>query len=290
METNMQKDVKKQNISVNEIATTNVISVPQTMSIIHAAKTMTKNGFRRLPVTDSGTNKIIGIVTATDIANLMGGGDKYNLVSGKHKGNLISALNDSVHEIMSKNLITFGEDSMVEDVAKVIVERKCGGMPIVDKDGVLIGIVTERDILKAFVDTPNYMCVKDAMTKRPHVISPNAPICSVTKEMISKKFRRLPVVSDEVLYGIVTVMDILKHVGNGEVFKEMVTGNASDVMSVPVRNLVSGNLLTTTPEESLTDIANSMLKKNIGAFPVIYNSTLTGIITEFDLVRALTKI
>ncbi|MBR6011338.1 MAG: CBS domain-containing protein, partial [Methanomicrobium sp.] len=96
--------------------------------------------------------------------------------------------------------------------------------------------------------------------------------------------------SDEVLYGIVTVMDILKHVGNGEVFKEMVTGNASDVMSVPVRNLVSGNLLTTTPEESLTDIANSMLKKNIGAFPVIYNSTLTGIITEFDLVRALTKI
>ena len=70
----------------------------------------------------------------------------------------------------------------------------------------------------------------------------------------------------------------------------MVPGNASDVMSVPVRNLVSDNLLTTVPDESLTDIANTMLRKNIGAFPVIDNSHLTGIITEFDLVRALTKI
>ncbi|WFN36028.1 CBS domain-containing protein [Methanomicrobium antiquum] len=283
----MQKDVKNHNYELLNIATRDVISVSPTTSIIGAVELMTKKGFRRLPVTDPGTNKIIGIVTAGDIINFMGGGEKFNLVSGKHKGNIIAALNDSVREIMSTKLLTLKESAKVIDVAATIVNKKCGGIPIVDDEGILRGIVTERDILKVFCETPNYLSVSDIMTKSPHVTSPDATICGVTREMIKKKFRRLPVVSDDVLFGIVTAMDIMKYVGNGDVFKEMVTGDVSDVMSVPIRKLINGDLYTTSPDESISRVAQEMIGKGVGALPVIENSHLIGVITEFDLVKAL---
>ncbi|MBP2132095.1 CBS domain-containing protein [Methanomicrobium sp. W14] len=284
----MRKEVKhRNNKEVADIATHDVISVSPTMSIIGAVETMTRKGFRRLPVTDSGTSKIIGMVTAGDIINFMGGGEKFNLVSGKHKGNMIAALNDSVREIMSTRLLTVKENTRITDVAKTIVDKKCGGIPIVDEEGILTGIVTERDILKVFCKTPNYLCVSDIMTKNPHVTTPDSPICSVTKEMVTKKFRRLPVVSDDVLFGIITAMDIMNYVGDKDVFKEMITGDVSDVMSVPVRKLINGNLYTTTPDESISNVAIEMVEKGVGALPVIENSRLVGVITEFDLVREL---
>ncbi|MBN2734276.1 MAG: CBS domain-containing protein [Methanomicrobiaceae archaeon] len=285
----MRKEVKNHNLELMNIATRDVISVPPTMSILGAVEKMTLMGFRRLPVTDSGTNKIIGIVTAGDIINFMGGGEKFNLVSGKHKGNMIAALNDSVREIMSTKLLTVKESVKILDVAKIIVDKKCGGIPIVNDEGVLKGIVTERDILKVFCNIPNYLSVSDIMTQKLHVTSPDSAIGSVTKEMVKKKFRRLPVVSEDVLFGIVTAMDIMKYVGDGEVFKEMVTGDVSDVMSVPVRKLINGTLYTTTPDESISNVASEMVGKGVGALPVIENSHLVGVITEFDLVKALSE-
>jgi CBS domain-containing protein len=121
------------------------------------------------------------------------------------------------------------------------------------------------------------------------VTSPDSTICGVTKEMVKKKFRRLPVVSDDVLFGIVTAMDIMKYVGNGDIFKEMVTGDVSDVMSVPVRKLINGDLYTTNPDESISNVALEMVGKGVGALPVIDNSHLVGVITEFDLVKALSE-
>jgi len=285
----MHKEVKNHNPELMSIATRDVISVPPTMSILGAIEKMTHMGFRRLPVTDSGTNKIIGIVTAGDVLNFMGGGEKFNLVSEKHKGNMIAALNDSVREIMSTKLLTIKDSARISDVAKTIVEKKCGGIPIVNDDGVLKGIVTERDILKVFCKIPNYLSVSDIMTRSLHVTTPDSDISEVTKEMMTKKFRRLPVISEDVIFGIVTAMDIMKYVGDGEIFKEMVTGDVSDVMSVPVRNLINGDLYTTTPDESISHVAAEMVGKGIGALPVIENSRLVGIITEFDLVKALSE-
>ncbi|WOF17315.1 CBS domain-containing protein [Methanoplanus sp. FWC-SCC4] len=285
----MHMDVKNNKSELMDIATHDVISVSPRKTIIGAVETMTKKGFRRLPVTDPGTHKIIGIVTAGDIINFMGGGEKFNLVSKKHNGNMISALNDSVREIMSTKAVTIRDNNKISEVIDTIVNKKCGGLPITSEEGILRGIVTERDILKVLCKNPNYLSVSDIMTKSPHVTSPDARICDVTKQMISNKFRRLPVVSDDVLFGIVTAMDIMNYLGDGDVFREMTTGDVSDVMSVPVRKLISGELYTTTPDESISRVAKEMIEKGVGAFPVINNSNLVGVVTEFDLVKALSK-
>lgn len=289
MQKNGKSNINYKKKCISEISTADVITVSPRMSIIGAVETMAEKGFRRLPVTDSGTGKILGIVTAGDIINFIGGGEKFNLVSRKHGGNMISALNDSVREIMSPKVLSVGENTRIRDVATLIIEKKCGGIPIVDAEGAIKGIVTERDILKVMYSQDSPMPVRDVMTSSPYITSPDKTVTTVAKEMITHRFRRFPVVSEDVLFGIVTAMDIMKYVGNGSMFKKMVTGDVSDIMSVSVREVMSGNLYTTSPGISTKDATNQMLENNVGALPVIEDSNLVGVITEFDIVRLLSQ-
>ena len=278
--------LSEQEGEIMAIATRDVISVPPTQSIMAAVGLMTECGFRRLPVTDAGTGKLRGIVTSGDIINFMGGGDKYQLVQVRHNGNLIAAVNESVLSIMTQQLATLDHDARISDAVKIIVGRKIGGLPIVDTEGVLAGIVTERDLLAVLGSERSPLHVEDVMSQSLRVTAPDCPIGTVTRDMTKHRFRRLPVVSDDVLYGIVTATDIMRYLGSREVFSRMTTGNVSEVTGLPVRNLIAGELFTTTPGMTINEVAREMLSRNIGALPVIEDSRLIGLVTEFDLVRA----
>jgi CBS domain-containing protein len=271
------------------IASTEVVSVPPTMTIIGAIEKMTECGFRRLPVTDAGTHRLRGIVTAGDIIDMMGGGNKFNLVRKKHAGNLLAAINENVRAIMTEKVLTIGSDAKIADTASLIVEKRIGGLPIVDAGEVLVGIVTERDVMKVLSSERSPRLVEEIMSTSLKVTGPETPIGEATKEMITHHFRRLPVVKDDVLYGIITATDIMKYLGTGQVFQRMVTGNVAEVMALPVRTLVSGNLHTIDPKKNINEAAREMLARNVGALPVIEDAKLVGLVTEFDLVKAFAR-
>jgi CBS domain-containing protein len=281
--------IVQQEGEIMAIATHDVISVPPTQSIIGAVEIMTKCGFRRLPVTDAGTKKLRGIITSGDVINFMGGGDKYKLVQVRHGGNLLSAVNESVRSIMTQQITTLAHDSRISDAVDIIVRKKIGGLPIIDDDGVLNGIVTERDVLRVLGAERSTLTVENVMSSSLRVTNPDCTIANVARDMTQYRFRRLPVVSDDVLYGIVTATDIMKYLGSREVFSLLTTGNITEVMELPVRTLIAGNLFTTTPMQSINQAAREMLTRNIGALPVIEGSRLIGLVTEFDLVRAFAK-
>jgi CBS domain-containing protein len=281
--------IAEQEGEIMAIATRDVISVPPTTSIMGAVEQMTKCGFRRLPVTDAGTKKLRGIVTSGDVINFMGGGDKYKLVQVKHSGNLLSAVNENVRTIMTQQIVTLSHDATIHEAVAEIVGKKIGGLPIVDNDGVLEGIVTERDVMRVLGAQQSPLKVEDIMSTSLRVTAPDCPIATVTHDMTKYRFRRLPVVSDDVLYGIVTATDLMSYLGSREVFTRLTTGNVSEVMALPIRTLINGNLWTTTPDRSINEAAREMLEKNIGALPVIEDSRLIGLVTEFDLVRAFAR-
>jgi CBS domain-containing protein len=274
---------------VMAIATRSVVSIPPTGTIMAAIEKMTECGFRRLPVTDAGTRKLLGIVTAGDVIDLMGGGSRYNLVQKKHGGNLLAAINESVREIMTAQVVTIGGDARIQAVSDLIVEKKVGGLPIVNSDGILEGIVTERDVMKVLTTEKRSTTVEEVMSTALTFTTPESPIGTATRQMIGHRFRRLPVVADDVLFGIVTTTDVMKYLGTGAVFQKLVTGNVADVMSLPVRTIVSGDLHTISPGRSLNDAAREMLQKNVGSLPVIEDAQLVGLITEFDLVKAFSR-
>jgi CBS domain-containing protein len=281
--------IVQQEGEIMAIATHDVISVPPTQSIIGAVEIMTKCGFRRLPVTDAGTKKLRGIITSGDVINFMGGGDKYKLVQVRHSGNLLAAVNESVRSIMTQQITTLAHDSRISDAVDIIVRKKIGGLPIIDDDGVLNGIVTERDVLRVLGAERSTLTVENVMSSSLRVTNPDCTIANVAQDMTQYRFRRLPVVSDDVLYGIVTATDIMKYLGSREVFSLLTTGNVAEVMELPVRTLIAGDLFTTTPMQSINQAAREMLTRNIGALPVIEGSRLIGLVTEFDLVRAFAK-
>ncbi|MDO5844475.1 MAG: CBS domain-containing protein [Methanocorpusculum sp.] len=286
-----QKESQKVNRNlITEISSKNVISVPPTMRIIEGIQMMSRHNFRRLPITDAGTKKLIGIVTLTDVIDMMGGGNRYNLIAVKHKGSLLSALNDNLREIATENVTGFSANTTIKDAAKILVESGHGGFPILKSDNTLEGIVTEYDIIKRLACQNSDLCVSDVMTKNPQVISPDMQISKVTKIIVAHGYRRLPVVKDNILIGIVTATDIMGYIGKGKIFSSMQSGTVDEILNLPVRDIMTAaDLRTVSPELSVTDAAKEMITNGVGAFPVISGNRIAGIVTEFDLVKALAK-
>ncbi len=271
------------------IATRDVVTAQRTTTIIQAVEIMTRAGFRRLPVVDAGTHRLRGIVTVSDIIDFMGGGDKFNLVQVKHGGNFLAAINEGLREIMTPHLVTMPVAGNIADAIDIIVNRSIGGIPITDTEGELKGIVTERDVMKALTTEHSGRRAEDVMRSSVRVTSPDTPIGKVCEEMVKCRFRRLPVVVDDVLCGIVTATDIMSYLGKGKAFEQLTTGDSAEVMGAPVRSLLSGELHTTTPDRNIHDIALEMIQRRVGAFPVIEDSHLVGLVTEYDLVKAFAE-
>lgn len=275
--------------SIMRIATRNVISAPPTMRIYGAVETLAHWGFRRLPIVDPGTHRLKGILTIPDLINFLGGGEKFNLINVKHAGNFLAAINESVHKIMRQNVCTLPPSASIEDATRIIVKNRIGGIPIVDETGVLIGIVTERDVLRDLAKRISSLTVRDIMSTDLVVASPDQLLSEVTRILNQNRFRRLPIISDHILFGIITATDIMNYLGSGRVFEKLVTGHVDEVVCVPIRELMSKNLFLTHPHITVTEACQEMLEKNVGALPVIEDNHLVGLITEFDMVKLLSK-
>jgi len=78
------------------IASKDIVTLPPTTNIMGTAKTMLKYGFRRVPIADAGTNRLVGIITSLDIVDFLGGGLRHNIVKNRYKGNLAAAINEDV--------------------------------------------------------------------------------------------------------------------------------------------------------------------------------------------------
>ncbi|MHC1626635.1 MAG: CBS domain-containing protein [Methanoculleaceae archaeon] len=271
---------------VMRIATREVVSISPTTAIIKAAEMMQTHGFRRLLVTNPGTQKLEGLVTGGDIIDFMGGGTKYNLIRVKHGGNFLSAVNDRIREIMTHDVVAVQEKADLDGVVEIIINRKIGGIPIVSTDNVLRGLVTERDVMRAICREDLSITAEEIMSTSLRVIHPDSPIGEATREMVHHRFRRLPVVADDILCGIITTSDIIRYLGSGRAFEQLVTGDVAEVMSLPVRAIQSTSLHTITTDITVDRIARKMLDKDVGSLPVIEDGRLVGLVTEYDLVRA----
>lgn len=114
-----------------------------------AIKTMTFYGFSRLPIVDAGTKRLLGFVTSVDIVDFLGGGLRHNLLQEKYHGNIFTAINADIREIMSSKLIYASENSSLPEVLKLMYEKNVGGLPIVDEDTRIKGIITEEDFVRS---------------------------------------------------------------------------------------------------------------------------------------------
>jgi len=278
-----------------DVATKEVFTLPPTSTLMYALKTMIKENFRRIPITDAGTKRLEGIISATDFVNLFGGGSKFGIVKGRYGGNLAAAVNEEVEKIMETKVITVDYTDSFEDAVEVMFKKKVGGCPIVDNEDVVAGIITERDVLKYLGKNKNIDGVaSDYMTKSVVTIKPKDTIEKAMKVMIEKHLRRLPVIDDGILVGLITVREILRYFGKGEAFRMLTSGNIKDAIEKPVSTILTNDdllvykeILTFPGDVSISQLVSAMLDKGYGAALIVESGKLEGIITERDLIRFL---
>ena len=133
-------------MKVSELMTgTNLITARPGTPVLDARQLMLKARIRHLLVTDEG-GLLVGIVTDRDIRlNLPSQATSLSVWEINH---LLAKL--SVDEVMTQVVITVGPDIPAREAARLMIERQIGALPVVD-GGILIGIVTETDLLRAFI-------------------------------------------------------------------------------------------------------------------------------------------
>jgi CBS domain-containing protein len=271
------------------LAKRDVVQIPPTMTIMGAVKTMVKYRCRRLPVSDPGTNRLMGIVTVKDVVNFLGGGDKAQIIENKHKGNLLSAINEEITSIMEEDVITLHRGDSIDDAIKMMLRGNVSGFPIVNDDGKVIGIVSERDFVSLVANIITGKSVADFMSRDVVTVRPDTKVEDAARVMISNDFRRIPIVHEGVMTGVVTMSDIVNYLGSGEVFEKLVTGNMHEALGVPIKVIAREAPITVEPALDLGEAAELMIARDVSMLPVIVDGTLTGIITEQDFLNALVE-
>jgi len=268
------------------IAKRSVVTVPQTARIKNTVDLMVKEGIRRLPVTEPGTKRLVGIIRTRDILEFLGGGEKYKIVKVKFGGNFLAAVNEPVKSIMSRDLTCGISHMSIVDVARLLLSKGIGGVPILDDDGKIVGIVSEHDFI-SFVPSTTGSKVSYYMSRHVATADPSFKILDAARTIVSRGFRRLPVVSSGRLVGIVTSMDILRYFSSSRIFYHMSSGRFEDAMSVGVQEIMTRDVFKATPEMDVGEAAGLMRERDCGGLPVVSGDELVGIITEHDLMRLL---
>jgi CBS-domain-containing membrane protein len=145
----------------------------------------------------------------------------------------------AARDIMTKKVITVSPETLVNDLAKTLAGKNIGGVPVVDADGRLVGIVTQSDLVErvqelklppainildfhVYLQIPSHLfrkvekmlgaTVADVMSPKPMTVSPETPVPQLAALMAQQKIHTLPVLEQGKIVGIIGKMDLVRAV------------------------------------------------------------------------------
>ncbi len=118
-----------------------------------------------------------------------------------------------VRDLMSKSVVTITPEESAALAARLLSRHELGALPVCAADGTLAGIVTDRDIVTRCVaagEEPGRVPVRDIMSPAPSVITPETPISDAARLMAQRQVRRLPVVEQGHVVGMLSLGDLAR--------------------------------------------------------------------------------
>lgn len=156
-----------------------------------------------------------------------------------------------VKEIMTKKVITVRDDETVKEAFKKILDNSITGAPVVNKAGKVIGIISEKDILKS-----------------------------------AKKFSQEKIYSITPFSAI----QQFKEYANEEMVEILLDARAiEEIGKIKVSDAMTKDVIFVNPEETIENTAKLMDCKKVNRIPVIENEKIVGIITRSDILKAIVK-
>jgi len=267
------------------IAKRPVVTASLATSVYDIVHIMAKEGFRRIPIVEPRAKALQGIVTSTDIVDYLGGGKKFEIIQREYGGSFFKAINEPVKSVMRPNPPAVENTATITRAIELMKRHGVGGLPVVDNTNRVLAIVTERDLLSVFETRARGAKVAGLMTEKVVTADSGTTIIDAEKQMVEKSFRRLPLVSDGKLVGIVTAMDIVRFFGSGEVFQHLRSGTILQVLQTPALQTGTKKLVTVSPDANVDEAARTMKENKVGALLVVDEEKLVGILTERDFFK-----
>ena len=169
---------------------------------------------------------------------------------------------------MTQDVVSVQIPGNRDDVLKILKRTGISGVPVL-KNGTLVGIITRKDLLRK----PDETQLGLLMTPDPVTIGPDATIAEAARTLVIKNIRRLPVVEDGVLVGLLSVSDLVLAI-------------AQMKCTAPIRDTYTSQTFAVWEETPLTVVGKVMEISGFDAIPILdADNTLRGIISERDLIR-----
>lgn len=220
-------------------------------------------GHRRIPIV-SKEKDIIGIFTKSDILEAFLRREDFD---------------ERITKVMTREVLTCNENDSIEYVLNKFKMSRRGGFPVISNNK-LVGMVSERDFIKKVAGIKTSIKVSDVMVTKPFIIRPGLSIIDCFRTMVNTRYRRLPVVKEGTLVGIITSEDLLRYI-----YKNKYNYGA---LNEKIDTIMVKSPVTTKPDADLGEAAKLMVDKQVGGLVVIDDDKkMRGIITERDILEMI---
>ena len=264
-------------MQIKNLMSEDLITVDKDQNLTDALKLLRKHNVSRLPVTNN--KELVGIISERDIANKLG--------SSKYENMPPSRLH--VSSVMVKDVITVPQSMQLGEVAKIMLEKGIGSVPVMEEDK-MVGIVSKADFVTLAVGIAfDKISVKEIMCKNVVSVSPTERIVHARRQMLEAHIGRLPVVDDDELVGMITSKDLMRAFIE---FRKSVPEKyqKSQIKDLLVEDIMSSNPVSVSKDMSITEVSNIIMETGFNGLPVLEDNKVVGIITQTDILRLIEKL
>lgn len=271
-------------------------------TVSHARMVMLKKDVGRLVVVEE--DRPVGLIAKSDI----GAGIAQDEPPEKRRP--VDTLR--VSRIMTGDIITVTPSTELEDVATLLMTEGISGVPVVEdeseeyrEEGDLLGILTKKDITRHYASLDDDLTVHELYTPVVKSVHRHSSLNRVVEEMLSNGIHRVIVKEDNgAPIGIITKSDLaftdLAEASTGlrekrvKMTRKEEPAGEKKLRSVREVNFVAEDIMSTDVvtvelETLASDAAKLMIDRDISGLPVMNDGDTVGIITETDIVRAVSK-
>lgn len=274
---------------LDDLMTRNPVTVDPDSTLDAAMRLFDRFPFRHLPVVEN--EAVIGILSDRDLQLATG------WLSSKERNHdawgRTLPLPRSVREIMVTPVLCANPTESPIEAASTMLKRRIGALPVVD-EGLLVGIVTETDILRAFCDEvrggnapPSWnRPVSEHMQSRVVTLEPETEIEEALDRCLNEKVRHLPVVEDGKLIGMLSDRDIRLGLARSSIADATAQSEGRlEIPKIRVFSVMTQFVIPIRPDASLHEAAEVMARNKFSALPVVDKGQPVGMITQTDILR-----
>ena len=204
------------------------------------------------------------------------------------------SLRSKVSSVMSPPYSISQDSDLVKAMSK-IVNMRVRALPAVDSSMSLVGILTREKIMNYLLSNKLLprMPVSTVMSKPAITIEADEAVARAKWLMVRHGITRLPVLESGSLYGIVSMRDIIERLYYASIPRRSrrgdVVGTEDDVLAAPVKAIATTPVITVSEDDDVYEAVNLMLDKGISGMPVVSGNSVTGVISSYDIIKAVLR-